>query len=129
MKLRIASTSLICGALLSSCTTTFAENKISPSGVTGVVSLSPGCPGPQIKDQPCFRPFAGKEVQLLDQAGKVVGQAITDGNGRFAIDVAAEKYALKVNVGAMYPRCPVVEVLVKDQVKVEANIVCDSGMR
>ncbi len=120
---------LLLTALLSFQTTLFAETKATPSGVAGIVSLSPGCPGPQRKDQDCTKPVVGKVVELLDHKGKVVGKATTGDDGKFAINAKHGKYSLKVNVEAMYPKCPNVDVTIKRHAMTESNIACDSGMR
>ncbi len=103
--------------------------KATPSGVTGIVSLSPGCPGPQSKDQACVKPLVGKEVQLIDNAGKVVGQATTADDGKFSIDAKHGKFKLKVVIDGMYPRCQMADVVIKKNSTATANISCDSGMR
>ncbi len=116
-------------ALLSFQTASSAEAKATPSGVAGMVSLSPGCPGPQRKDQDCTKPVVGKDVELLDRKGKLIGKATTGDDGKFTINAKHGKYMLKVNVEAMYPKCPNLDVTIKRHAMTDANISCDSGMR
>ena len=129
MRKQIIFSGLSCALILSMQGAVFAESKAMPSGVTGSVGLSPGCPGPEIKDQPCTKPLAGKEVQLLNSAGKVVGKATTGDDGKFTINAKHGKYALKIIVDAMYPKCPMTEVTIKRHSITKTNISCDSGMR
>jgi len=129
MRTKIISTGLFCAAILALHSVAFAEAKTMPSGVSGIVSLSPGCPGPQLKDQPCIKPLVGKEVQLMNKAGKVIGQATTTDEGKFAINAKHGKYVLKAVVDAAYPRCQPVEVTIKRHSMTTTNMACDSGMR
>jgi len=100
-----------------------------PSGVSGMVALIPGCPGPQKKGEDCHKPLPGKPVQLIDSSGKVVASAISGDDGKFALRAMPGDYTLKVVIDAYYPRCPTVDVLVPKEGLAESNIVCDSGMR
>lgn len=120
---------LICAAIWSVCGIASATGKPVQTGVHGIVGLSPGCPGPQLKDQSCDRPLADKEVQLIDRAGKVVGKAITAEDGKFVIPARHGKYVVKVVIDALYPRCPTRDVTVRKRGLADANINCDSGMR
>ena len=104
-------------------------DKPLPSGVSGMVALVPGCPGPQKKGEDCHKPLPGKSVQLIDSAGKVVASAISGEDGKFNLSAMPGEYTLKVVIDAYYPRCPTVGVLVRKESLVDANIVCNSGMR
>lgn len=106
-----------------------SPGKPHPSGVSGIVSLKPGCPGPQKKDDDCHKPLPDKPVQLIDAAGKVITSAMTDVNGKFTLHAKPGKYSLKVAIDALYPRCPTVEVRVRKRGLTEADVQCDSGMR
>lgn len=125
----IITAGLFCAALLVSQNSALAEAARPPSGVTGIVSLAPGCPGPQKKDEECVKPLAGKEVQLLLNGDKVVAKATTGEGGKFTIHAKPGKYSLKVVIDAMYPRCPTVDVKIHKRQLVGGNISCDSGMR
>jgi len=100
-----------------------------PSGVSGVIALKPGCPGPQKKDDDCHKPLPEKTVQLVDSTGKVAASATSDANGKFVVNAKPGKYSLKVVIDALYPRCPQVEVQVRKHSMADADILCDSGMR
>ena len=103
--------------------------KPHPSGVNGIVSLKPGCPGPQKKDEDCHKPLPDQSVQLVNSAGKVVASAKSDENGKYTLHAKPGKYSLKVVIDAYYPRCPMVEVQVRKHGLTDADIQCDSGMR
>ena len=114
------------------------------SGVTGTVSQTPGCPGPQHIDQgPCVAPVAAVQVQLQLQPGKgygsgsgsgsglgkVIGSATSDFDGRFVIHALAGKYRLHVKVEGAFPRCEDAKVTVRTGRLVHLDVRCDSGMR
>jgi hypothetical protein len=100
------------------------------SGVTGTVSQTPGCPGPQHIDQgPCVAPVAAVQVQLRSASGKVIGSAPSDPDGRFVIHAPAGKYRLHAKVEGAFPRCEDAKVTVRTGRLTHADVRCDSGMR
>ena len=62
--------------------------------VTGTVTASPGCPGPQRAESPCpDKPVAGAPVELT-ASGTVVARTTTDAAGRFRVTVPAGTYEI-----------------------------------
>lgn len=98
------------------------------SGVTGRVTVSPACPGPQRLDQECIEPLANTRVLLIDATGRAVGAATTSAQGEFAIEAAAGAYRIEVGGGRL-PHCPKAEITVTAGRQRRVDIACDSGMR
>lgn len=99
------------------------------SGVSGMVSISPGCPGPERKDKPCSKALVSKEIQLRDSEGKIVGKAITGDNGQFQIHAPAGTYSTHIIVDAFYPKCRDTVVSIEEGAMADLDLICDSGMR
>jgi Carboxypeptidase regulatory-like domain len=94
--------------------------------VTGTVSSSPSCPGPQRAGSPCPpRPVVGAPVELAAN-GSVVARAVTDATGRFRLTVAAGTYLIKArNVGYTSETTQMITVTGP----VDVSLVVDSGIR
>src|SRR5690348_9798738 len=73
--------------------------------VTGVVIVSPSCPGPQRSDRACTAPFADARVELRDAQDSVVAHAVTSDEGRFRMNAPTGSYTIRVVTGRPYPRC------------------------
>ena len=99
------------------------------SGITGIINLSPSCPGGVRPDRECVIPFANALIQLNKPNGQLVATATSAADGKFEIKVAPGDYELRIVIEGMYPRCESPAVKVKKGVPVEVNISCDSGMR
>lgn len=103
------------------------------SGVTGLVHLGPQCPV-ELADQPCpDRPAAGVTVIVSEQlageahaAGRPVGQAVTDDEGRFEIAVEAGDYVVTAEAGMW---CELMDARVDASGYVEVDVPCDTGIR
>jgi len=94
--------------------------------VTGTVTSSPGCPGPQRAESPCpDKPVAGAPVELAAN-GTVIASTTTDAAGRFRVTVPAGTYEITArNTG--YPSRITQSIIVSDPV--ELALVVDSGLR
>jgi hypothetical protein len=100
----------------------------SASGVvvTGTVTASPGCPGPQRIDSPCpNRPVADAPVEFA-RDGAVMATTTTDQTGHFRITVAPGVYEVTArNVGYFSHITNTVDV----RAPLNLALVVDSGMR
>ena len=94
--------------------------------VTGTVTASPGCPGPQRVDSPCpNRPVAGAPVEFAAN-GAIVATTNTDDTGRFRIAVPPGVYEITArNVGYFSRTTQTVSVTGP----MDLSLVVDSGMR
>jgi hypothetical protein len=94
--------------------------------VTGTVTASPGCPGPQRIDSPCpSRPVVGAPVELATN-GSVVASTTTDATGHFRLNVPAGVYVITArNVGYASHVTQMITVTGP----VDVPLVVDSGMR
>lgn len=100
------------------------------SGVNGMVSQAPGCPGPQRIDQgPCVAPVGAVRVQLRKASGQVVASAVSAADGRFTLHAPAGRYLLHADIAGAYPRCADVAVTIRKGLLMQAELRCDSGMR
>ena len=103
----------------------FSEGR---SGVIGKVTISPTCPGPQQPGQKCVDPFPDATVQILDSMDQIVGTAITDSRGLFAIRSEPGDYTIYFDLDGIFPRCPPTPITVLDGL-VAVTIDCDTGIR
>lgn len=109
---------------------TIAAEGASRAGVTGRISVSNSCPGPQrINQPPCTSVLADAKLVLRQLNGTVASETATTADGSYAFHIPAGSYVLQVNVEGIYPRCPEIEVNVAKGLVTQADVVCDSGMR
>jgi hypothetical protein len=105
-----------------------ASGPAKPSGieVTGTVSSSPSCPGPQRAGSPCPpKPVVGAPVELAAK-GAVVASTTTDGTGHFRLTAPAGTYLIKAhNVGYASEITKMITVTSP----VDLQLVVDSGIR
>jgi hypothetical protein len=107
-----------------------AEVSAAESGVTGIVTVSPTRPGPQVAGEASWRPFADAEVQLRDAHGAIVGRTNTDSKGNFRILAPSGQYQVRIDThGALFPRCQPESAQVAEAQLAHVEISCDSGMR
>jgi hypothetical protein len=109
--------------------------------LSGEVTLSPVCGGPQRPRQNCEAPFAGAWVQVLDTTEHIAASAMTDAYGLFAVSVALGSYTVRVGSletgqplppeGSLwvYPICPETPVVVREPGSTFVSIDCDTGIR
>jgi hypothetical protein len=108
----------------------FAQILEPQSGITGEVTLSPTCPGPQRPGQTCVEPFVGALVQVLNQHKLIIGETRTDESGLFAFDVRPGHYVVHVaGLNNKLPRCPDARVAVLYGADAHVHIGCDTGIR
>ena len=125
-----ARAAIVFAALALAACATGATNAPAPreSGirVTGTVTSSPACPGPQRADSPCPpRPVAGAPVELAAN-GSVVASTTTDATGHFQLTVQAGSYEITArNVGYQSRATQTIQVAGP----MEVDLVVDSGMR
>jgi hypothetical protein len=67
-------------------------------------------------------------VQILDSMDQIVGTAITDSRGLFAIRSEPGDYAVYFDLDGIFPRCPSTPITVLDGL-VAVTIDCDTGIR
>ena len=67
-------------------------------------------------------------VQILDSMDQIVGTAITDSRGLFAIRSEAGDYTVYFDLDGIFPRCPLTPITVLDGL-VAVTIDCDTGIR
>lgn len=100
------------------------------SGVTGTVSQTPACPGPQRIDQgPCVAPVGAVRVQLRKASGQVMASATSAADGSFTLHAPAGRYLLHADIDGAYPRCEDAVVTIRKGRLSQAELRCDSGMR
>lgn len=99
------------------------------TGVAGSVTLSPGCPGPQVSERNCDQVYRNKVIELLDNHGAVVANTTTSNDGAFSMQAPAGQYTLQVVKQGLYPRCPASPVTIVTGTMVQAALACDSGIR
>lgn len=97
--------------------------------VEGRVTMGPIEPVCRM-DRPCSDgPYADAEIVVRDAKGREIGRAKTDAGGRYSVDVVVGPAVVGVNVALQFPRCPTMDVVVQAGVRVQADIVCDTGIR
>ncbi len=64
--------------------------------LSGVVTFSPTCPGPQRIDHNCEQPYVGALVQLNDAFDNILATATTDQSGLFDMLVAPGEYIIRI---------------------------------
>ena len=111
---------------LAGCASGPAKPSTSGIEVTGTVSSSPSCPGPQRAGSPCPpKPVVGSPVELATN-GAVVASTTTDATGRFHMTVPAGTYLIKArNVGYASETTQMITVTGR----VDLVLVVDSGIR
>ena len=94
--------------------------------VVGTVHAGPTCPVER-PDQPCAdAPVRGTVSAWRD--GRAVVSASTDADGNYSLVLPSGRYELRVDTGAMLPRCEPVTVEAVDG-DLYADISCDTGIR
>jgi hypothetical protein len=103
------------------------ENKAS--GIEGQVMMNPACPGPVDIDHPCPDiPWQGS-LLVLNAQGQQVGEAQTDPDGYFKINLPPGAYTLRLQSGGPGRTAPAVQAVVQPGQFTVIDISLDSGMR
>ncbi len=100
--------------------------------VTGVVTLSPTCPGPEKNppDPNCVPKGYAVSIDIMKSGTPgIIKTTSSNANGVFNISLDAGTYTLYARSGSALPRCDGVTAVVKSGQITTANIYCDSGMR
>ncbi|MHB1526422.1 MAG: hypothetical protein ACYCZN_09105 [Candidatus Dormibacteria bacterium] len=95
--------------------------------VSGAVMAGPTCPVEQA-GSPCPDRPLQTTVQIASLSGTVVASTRSDSHGRYALQVAPGVYLLVVQT-AVWPRCPVLRIVVEAARPTGANVTCDTGIR
>lgn len=115
-------------ATLSSCSPALADGALL-SGITGNITLSPVCAGPQRSGLACEKPFRGARVQLIDETGHIVGSVVTGTKGRFRFVAPPGTYRIHVETSRLYPRCEEAIKNIPSQGFAHVHVACDTGIR
>jgi hypothetical protein len=108
---------------------TCATGIATEAAITGNVTLSPSCPGPERIDRPCTVPFADVPVELRDAQGAVVARTVTSGDGHFQLNAPAGSYTIRVVTTRPYPRCESPKISIPVDQPAPVQVGCDTGMR
>ena len=109
------------------------ETDPAPSGIRGVVTLSPTCPvqaspGANVPE-PCVTPYAAKLV-VLDGENVVVTRVTSSQDGTFTVDLPPGDYVVAPETGAdSYPIAQPQSVTVVAGQYAEVEINYDTGIR
>ncbi|MGI0026217.1 MAG: hypothetical protein ACREAD_00050 [Nitrosopumilaceae archaeon] len=106
------------------------SNSLSKGILIGTVTLSPCRPVERVGDMPCFGNGSNYTVTVYQSDGTIAGQANSDQNGIFKIELNQGDYIIHTPYSAISPNSQTT-----NQIKIEANkitvfnIVIDSGIR
>jgi hypothetical protein len=120
---------LIAFSIFSSVNAQTASPSGAEAGIEGVISMSPGHPGPIRPGIPNSRPLAGTEF-AVEKDGKIVASFRTNEQGSFKIALAPGHYTIsakekKSSIGRFGP----FEADVAAGQFTKVQWTCDSGMR
>jgi hypothetical protein len=115
---------VLCLAAAAPCLAGEAAHRLS-----GRVTQSPVCGGPQLEGQGCEAPLAGARLELIDATGAVKASALADDAGRFTMVGRAGSFRLRVVRTGKLPNCPELDVTLPVVGAREVAIACDSGRR
>jgi hypothetical protein len=116
-------------AVLAGCASVGPSPADTPSAyaVTGIVRVSPACPGPVRLDSPCpDRPLGGATVTASRNA-RTIASTITDASGHYRLDLPPGRYDIvAINVGGYASRATRTIDVPPSAV---VDLTVDSGMR
>lgn len=69
------------------------------------------------------------QIEARDSTVSLVAVGPSDAAGRYSLSLPPGLYTLTVSTGAIFPRCPVVNVTVGEGSPTRADISCDTGIR
>lgn len=99
------------------------------SGIEGLVTVGPACPGPVRADRACPEAPYQATFTVLDGAGQVVARFETDAGGHFRVDLPPGVYTLRPETTGAYPRAADQDVTVNAGQFTLLQIKFDSGIR
>jgi hypothetical protein len=101
----------------------------NPSGIEGVINVSPAHGGPERVGVPNSRPLANTEFVVSNESGTAASFK-TDEQGRFRVSLGAGRYSVSRKGAAKgIGRCGPFEVDVVGGQFAKVEWMCDSGMR
>jgi len=100
----------------------------SPSGVEGVITISPIQPGPAREGVPSSAPLANATFEAANEKG-IVTSFTTDGQGRFRISLAPGHYTISQRGKTGIRPCGPFDVDVVTGKMTTVEWECDTGMR
>jgi hypothetical protein len=114
----------------------FACNQANPftpsptlsSGIEGIVTEGPMCPGPTRIGNPCPDQPYQTTITILDTQGKQLAQVQTDDSGEFKIPLAPGTYTLH-EPGKPFPIAPDQTVVIEEGTYTQMTIIYDTGIR
>jgi hypothetical protein len=100
------------------------------SGIDGMVTEGPMCPGPvRVGDNSCPDQPYQATIMVLDDNHDQVTQVLCDSNGHFVVQLTPGMYILHPLSVKPLPHAPDQSVVVDDGQYTQVNIVYDTGMR
>ncbi len=73
-----------------------SHGQINDANLSGVVTISPTCPGPISPDQNCVEPYVGARVQVLDGFNNILQSTITNEKGMFDVYMPPGEYVIHI---------------------------------
>jgi hypothetical protein len=127
---RVLALAITVATVVSGCGSTATTPTSVPAAygiVRGAATAGPTCPVEQA-GHPCPpRPVAGAvSARRTDGTTRTT---IVGKDGTYRITVPPGTYTLHVQTGSLLPRCPPVKVVVSAGATVQANMLCDTGIR
>jgi hypothetical protein len=98
------------------------------SGIEGLASLGPTCPGPQRQGQICERPYEAT-ITVVDRQGRQVTQVRAAADGTFRVQLAPGAYTLRPESPGLLPRASEQQVTVEPGKLTRVAIHYDTGIR
>jgi hypothetical protein len=106
-----------------------AETTALPSGIEGVVTVSPIHGGPSRQGVPDSGPMPNTSF-LVETAAGTVATFKTDEKGRFKVELPPGRYAIKIQVPQMKGHgCGLADIEVTAGSFKSVKLDCDTGMR
>ena len=109
---------------------TLTPKSPSGSGIRGLVTRGPTCPGPQRPGQVCTQPYSATLVTTR-RDGTEVARVTSGEDGRFTIDLPPGEYIIvpQTDPQSPFPRTGSVEATVQPGAFTEVDIEYDTGIR
>ncbi|MDQ0824558.1 hypothetical protein QFZ60_000731 [Arthrobacter sp. B2I5] len=126
--LRLLASVVIAGCLAG--TAVSCATPPSKSGINGHVTVDAGCPE-TMDSTPCPDIPLPAHITVKDRSGTTVGEATSNDQGEFRLELQAGTYELQAaNLsGAPMPSAPSQDVVIKEGSFTEVRVAFDSGVR